>query len=438
MRYNTDHLFLVTEDMAKQEESIFKKAYTDFDKRLDQELAEEKIERRRQLLLQAPDIKLLNQMVDSQEYSKVLAVKLRDGGQYFLRSKDEKAVEKYMEIFRKTLQLHPSVRGDLFNQAGFLGCMAFKRDMPLLGRLCGEAILSGLYLLPQEELEVVEQGYLQFKNVTDTAIRTYNNQDFCAIVNVLQQYWKDSKVAVTTGLLSCLSDFMFVAADRRQINVLTTICSLSHNAVRHPSVDPVMRQRFIMEWSGTAAQIAQRGWKEECGLLLHYMCLSIGSLRDTGLIKKTMTDVSMHMHMQSKWDDFETAFRLYYSCQLFMLVMLRWGMRRYRHVLQEEKEKALDLIRFVLRNARDTMAVCARLGMKNEWELYVAWQREWLSAVGGKEKRQKQIRLFLQMAAEYWRNSQPSRSKKQWEFMAEVVSPSLLTDDHMELIRLIS
>jgi len=424
--------------MAKQEESIFKKTYTDFDKRLDQELEEEKKERRRQLLLQAPDIKLLNQMVESQEYSQELASKLKDGGLYYLRSRDEETVGKFMEIFRKSLQLHPSIRGDLVNQAGFLGCMAFKRDMPLLGRLCGEAILSGLYLLPQEELEVIEQGYLQFKNVTDTAIRTHNDGDFCDIVNALQQYWKDGKVAVTPGLLSYLSGFLFVAADRRQINALTTACSLSREAVRHPSIDPVMRQRFIMEWDGTAAQIAQRGWEEECGLLLRYMCLSLGALRDIGLIKKAMADVSIHLHMQSKWDDFATAFRLYYPYQLFMLVMLRWGMRRYRHLLQEEKESALDLVRCVLRNTRDTVAVCARLLMKDEWELYVAWQREWLTAVEGKEKRQKQIRLFLQMAAEFWRDTQPSRSKKQWEYMAEVVSPSLLTDDQMELIRLIS
>ena len=66
--------------MAKQEERIFKKAYTDFDKRLDQELEEEKEERRRQLLLQAPDFKLLNQMVESKEYSRELAEKLKNGG----------------------------------------------------------------------------------------------------------------------------------------------------------------------------------------------------------------------------------------------------------------------------------------------------------------------------------------------------------------------
>ena len=450
--------------MAKQEESIFKKAYTDFDKRLDQELEEEKVERRRQLMLQAPDFKLLNQMVENQEYSLELAAKLKDGGLYYLRSGEEDTVEKFMSVFRRTLLSHPAVREDLFKQAGFLGCMAFKRDMTLLGRLCGEAILSGLRLLSPEETEISEEGFLHFKNVTDTAVRTHNNKEFYVIVDALQHYWNESKVPITPGLLSCLSDFLFVAADRRQIGALETTCSLGREVVRHTSVDSAMRQRFIMEWSGTATQIAQRGWEEECGLLLKYLCLSLGSLRDTGLIKKAMADMSIHMQMQSKWDNFETAFRLYYPFQLFALVMLRWGMRRC-HLLQkeelveaeeeapgsgllnqvernmellDEKDNALDLIRFVLRNARDTVAVCARLLMKEEWELYAAWLREWLSAVEGKEKRQKQIRLFLQMVAEYWRSSQPSRSKKQWEFMAEVVSPSLLTDDHMELIRLIS
>ena len=453
--------------MAKEEASIFKKGYTEFDQRLDQELEEEKEERRRQLLLQAPDFKLLNQMVESPEYSQELAARLKDGGLYYLRSGEEDTAERFMDIFRKTLQCHPAVREDLFKQAGFLGCMAFKRDMPRLGRFCGEAILSGLYLLPQEDLEIIEQGYLQFKNITDTAARTHNDPDFREIVNTLQYYWKGNKVAVTPGLLSCLSDFLFMAADRRQINALATVCSVSREIMRHASVDPVMRQRFVMDWGGTAAQIAQRGWEEESGLLLKYLCLCLGSLRDTGLIKKAMADVSIHLQMQSQWDDVETAFRLYYPCQLFALVMLRWGMRRYRHVLQaervleaeastqesgilnqverklellEEKENALDLVRFVLRNARDTAAGCARLLMKDEWEIYTAWQREWLSAVQGrsKEKRQKRIRVFMQLAAEYWRSTQPSRSKKQWEYMTEIVSPAVLSDKQTDLVRIVS
>ena len=451
--------------MANQEERIFKKTYTDFDKRLDQELDEEKEERRRQLLLQAPDFKLLNQMVENEEYSQELAVKLKDGGLYYLRSGEDDTAEKFMGIFRRTLQSHPSVREDLFKQAGFLGCMAFKRDMPRLGRFCGEAILSGLRLLAPEEMEISEQGYLQFKNVTDTAAHTRNELDFREIVNALRHYWEANRIVVTPGLLAVLSDILFVAADRRQINALTTACSLSRSVLCHKSADPVMRQRFVMEWSGTSAQIAQRGWNEECEVLLKYLCLCLGSLRDTGLIKKVMADVSVHMQMQSKWDDFETAFRLYYPCQLFALVMLRWGMRRYRRAIQaekvleteeatlesgildqverkmellDEKEKALDLIRFVLRNVRDTAAACARLLMKDEWEIYTAWQREWLSASAGNKKRQEQIRLFMQMVAEYWHSTQPSRSKKQWEFMAEVVSPSQLSDGQMELIQLIS
>ena len=451
--------------MAKPEKDIFRKTYTDFDKRLDQELQEEKDERRRQLLLQAPDFKLLNQMVESNEYSQELAAKLKDGCLYFLRSREEETVERFMDIFRKTLQFHPSVRETLIMQAGFLGCMAFKKDMPRLGRLCGETILSVLRLLGKEDGELSECGYLQFKNVTNTAVRTYNNQEFRELVNALNRYWEENKITVTAGLLSVLSDLLFVAADRRQISALTTVCSLSRNVLRHRLADPSLRLRFVLEWSSMAAQIAQRGWEEECSLLLKYLCLCLGSVRDAGLIKKAMADVSIHIQMQSKWDNFETAFRLYYPCHLLSLVMLRWAVRRYRQALQtesdmeaeasilesggmeqveqkkdlqEEKEKALDMTRFVLRNCRDLSASCARLLMKDEWEIYVAWQREWLSASEGKEKRQKQVRLFMQMVAEYWRNTQPSRSKKQWEFMKEIVNPSLLTDEHMELVRTIS
>lgn len=451
--------------MENEEEQIFKKTYTDFDRRLDQELEEEIKERRRQLLLQSPNFKLLNQMVENEKYSQELAAKLKDGGLYYLESREEETIERFMGIFRRTLQSHSSVREELFKQAGFLGCMAFKRDIPLLGRLCGEAILSGMRLLKQDDQELTEFGYLQFKNVTNTALRTRNEEDFQKLVDALDHYLKENRIQVTPGLHSLLSDLLFVAADRRQTNALVTVCSLARNMLRNSSSEPAMRQQFVMEWSTTAAQIAQRGWEEECGLLLKHLCLCLGSMRDISLIKKMMADIFIHMQMQSKWDNFETAFRLYYPCQLFALVMLQWGLRRYRRVLQcenvkedeteiqdfgilslvekkmgamDEKEEAQDIIRFVLRTVRDMTTAFARLRMKDEWEIYVSWQREWLSAVPDKGKRKERIRLFMQMTAEYWRNTQPSKGSKQWEFMTEVVSPSLLSDEHMELIKEIS
>lgn len=451
--------------MAKQEERIFKKAYTDFDKRLDQELEEEKEERRRQLLLQAPDFKLLNQMVESKEYSRELAEKLKNGGLYYLRSGEEDTAEKFMDLFKRTLQLHPTIREDLIGQAGFLGCMAFKRDMPRLGRFCGEAILTAIRLLDQEELENIEQGYLQFKNITDTAVRTRNEWDFREIVSALNQYWNISKGKVTPGLISILSDLLFVAADRRQISALKMICGLSRSVMRHESVDSAMQQHFAVEWSSIAAQMAQRGWEEECRLLLKHLCLFLGTVRDIVLVKKVLTDISVHIQMQSKWDDFETAIRMYYPCLLFELAMLQWGMKRYHRALMsekvleveaeiqksgilgqverkmdllEEKENALDVVRFVLRVGRDMVAGCARLLMKDEWEVYVSWRREWLSAVAGKEKRREQVRVFMQMVTEFWHSTQPSRSQKQWKFMEEVVKPFVLSDKHLELINLIS
>ena len=84
------------------------------------------------------------------------------------------------------------------------------------------------------------------------------------------------------------------------------------------------------------------------------------------------------------------------------------------------------------------VAGCARLLMKDEWEVYVSWRREWLSAIAGKEKRREQVRLFMQMVTEFWHSTQPSRSQKQWSFMEEVVKPFVLSDKHLEVIRLIS
>ena len=72
---------------------IQRAAASRFDKRLDQELDEEKAERRRQLLLQAPNFKLLNMMVENEKYSQELAAKLKDGGLYYLRSREEENVE---------------------------------------------------------------------------------------------------------------------------------------------------------------------------------------------------------------------------------------------------------------------------------------------------------------------------------------------------------
>ena len=160
--------------------------------------------------------------------------------------------------------------------------------------------------------------------------------------------------------------------------------------------------------------------------------------------------------MQTKWDDFETAFELYYPCQVFMLAALQWAIRKYRRIivgegsleaeaewqasdmmtqletkmnLVTEKENVLDTIRFLLRNVRDTAAACARLVMKDEWEIYVSWQRAWLAACGKSERRRKQVRIFLQLAAEYWHGTQPSRSHRQWGKMDEVMQPSLLNSD---------
>lgn len=451
--------------MADRGEKLFKKGYTDFDAQLDRELEEEKEERRRQLLLQAPDYKLMNYMAENGTDTPELATRLKDAGFYYLRCKNDDETEKLMGVFRKTLLGHPSLREDILKQMGYLGCLAFKQALPVLGKGCAEIILEDLRLLGKEAPEVSGEGYLHLRNVADTAARTRNDKELREIATAFYDYWKESRPRVTNGLLSALSDLLFVAADRRQIDTLIVVCRLCRSILRHASADSVMRQQFVAEWGGIAAQIGQRGWVTECTVLLKELCILLGSVKDFALIKKVLADVAVHMQMQSKWDGFESAFRLYYPCQLFVLEALVWMLRKYRRIIWKEdmletktaqkdsgmlaqleqkmnliteREQVTDMIRFLLRNARDLAAACARLEMKDEWEIYLAWQRVWLSACGRSEKRKRQVRRFMQFVAEYWHSTQPSRSRKQWELMQELMQPLQLSREDQELVNLLA
>jgi hypothetical protein len=44
----------------------------------------------------------------------------------------------------------------------------------------------------------------------------------------------------------------------------------------------------------------------------------------------------------------------------------------------------------------------------------------------------------MQLVAEYWHSTQPARSNKQWENMAEIVTPSLLKAAHRDLLEKIT
>jgi len=102
--------------------------------------------------------------------------------------------------------------------------------------------------------------------------------------------------------------------------------------------------------------------------------------------------------------------------------------------LFSEKETVVDMLRFLLRNGRDFTAACARLLMKDEWEIYLSWLHEGIAIAGKHEKTRRLIRKYLQMVAEYWRCTQPSRSKKQWEKMAEIMRSSEMSEEESALV----
>lgn len=420
--------------MSSKGDKFRKKNYTDFDARLDRELEEEILERQKQIRQQAPDLDLLERQIRQGTAEIGLAEKLKQTCSYFLCYDMEEAACRTMGIFREAIRGYGGVRSDLIGQAGLLGCLAFRQNMAQAGEACADAVAQGMQYLEKEETETLDRSYGFLRNIADISLRTRNEASFFRIVAQIQAVRERQPGRVPSGLLALLQDLLFMASDRRQTDALRTVCRISRDVLRDPALSAGSRRKFALEWSATAAQIAQRGWTEETRLLLSGLCRFLAAARDSELTRALLTDFALHIQMQSHWDGTESAFALYYPCQLFALFVLRRAEVQYLKVvppkdgpLPAEREEALVMIRFLLRNARDIIANSARLNMQDEWQVYTAWRKLWLTAEPGKEGRQKRIRKFLQLTAEYWRRSQPSSSRRQWAKMAEVMWPSVLS-----------
>lgn len=468
--------------MSKEDNKFRKKNYTDFDARLDQELEEEILERQKQIRRQAPDLELLRRKIQEGTGEAGLVETLKKACSYFLCYDMEADVCRTQELFREAIRSYGDLRLDLMEQAGLLGCLAFKQNMPTAGEACAKTVADGLQYFGKDAAEELERGYGYLRNLADISLRTRNEAAFEHIVVQVRWLAERNPGQVPSGLTALLQDLLFVASDRRQTGALKEICRMSRGVLRELPASFRGRRKFALEWSATAAQIAQRGWEPEARLLLASLCRFVASVREPGLVKALLQDFALHMQMQSHWDGAESAFRLYYPCQQLLLILLRREERRYVKAVRAigdfagrgepdigteteginlpesvgpaagattgngggaydgslkartAKEEALTMIRILLRTARDITANSARLNMQDEWEIYTGWRKLWLAAETGRERRQKRIRAFLQLTAEYWRRSQPSSSRRQWGKMAEVMWPSVLAPMEYELL----
>ena len=358
---------------------------------------------------------------------------LKETSFLYVREGYEEKAAQVLEVFLIAVERHPNLRSRLFEILGLLGCMAFKEGMPRIGAGCAHVLMGGLLWLNGEDSTMQRQGFTLLQGIMGMAARMRDSESFHSMVEELAAFREKRKNREGAGFMAVLLDLLFIAADRRWMPSLTLMGRLSREVLHAGSIDDDTKKRFIIEWGVLGAQIAQRGWLPETHRIMWDICIFLGEERNPVLTRAAFTDCVTHMQMHSHWESQEAAFRAYYPWQCLALALVH----RYSLRLLRGDEEARDVLVQFFRGARDLMANVARLTLRQETDMLQEWMDLWLEETEGNPRRQRRVKVFLQMVAGYWCYTQPDTSRRQKEKLHGICVPSLVTGRYMTVLQTI-
>lgn len=358
---------------------------------------------------------------------------LKETSFLYVREGYEEKAAQVLEVFLIAVERHPNLRSRLFEILGLLGCMAFKEGMPRIGAGCAHVLMGGLLCLNGEDSTMQRQGFTLLQGIMGMAARMRDSESFHSMVEELAAFREKRKNREGAGFMAVLLDLLFIAADRRWMPSLTLMGRLSREVLHAGSIDDDTKKRFIIEWGVLGAQIAQRGWLPETHRIMWDICIFLGEERNPVLTRAAFTDCVTHMQMHSHWESQEAAFRAYYPWQCLALALVH----RYSLRLLRGDEEARDVLVQFFRGARDLMANVARLTLRQETDMLQEWMDLWLEETEGNPRRQRRVKVFLQMVAGYWCYTQPDTSRRQKEKLHGICVPSLVTGRYMTVLQTI-
>ncbi len=342
-----------------------------------------------------------------------------------LRKSDEDAFEEAAE------NLQQSQSADLqfkMETLGLLACFALKQNLR-------RSALKALNILSVCSLDIAagdagaETIFLQnLHHTAAMAARTHDKDFFAAAVSKLAvRYSKTSYVKENTeAFINLLMALMFIAADRRYIQVLPMLQWLSLRLCRNEAAGNALLLPFLREWACLAAQAARRDWPETATGLLNGLFYFLLKQRSFELNRSVLLYVMMHMQMYAAWDGIDKALKIYAPVQKFSLLLLQ------RAVKASDETLRIAAVRMLLRAWRDFIAAAARQGMQDEMELYQSWFAFSQSYQGSKYSLRS--RLLIQLTLGYWAAQQPRTSKKQLKYLKNIFETDLVKDKYLQLL----
>lgn len=302
-----------------------------------------------------------------------------------------------------------------------------------------------------EELHRVSDRQLldALRKVLSTAIRKRRNDIFAQQLQVMET--KLSEVLAKTEIHDAGREFVdflvYTIVDRRLTEMRTTTSRLVKAYLHNLSSAELCS--FWNEWTSLTARIVRRQWLSEAHWLERVMLRQLWQKSDLQLVRLVMWQLQMHLAMYCRVDGIEGVFHAYKP--LFNSYLM---VADYQQNCVLKSKPLEDWLQAVLRSLRDIVAQLARSNMAEPadvyLELYEQWQKSiqepeadttapiWKQPASATKRQVLRIKRFLQMVVTYWNLTNPKSSRRQLEYLQEIMEPRQITPECKALLKKLS
>lgn len=307
-------------------------------------------------------------------------------------------------------------------QLSLLACVALKTGREQEAEECFIKLLS----IAADKLSTV--CYLaSIKNILVMAARMRREELF---TRWLEAAKTQVCLLMHAGEKQSSADFIlalvFIACDRRFLSALRALRSIVEQFLRSCGDEKVL-QAFLGEWTSLLAQFARRRWREVNSFLLRILLKALLLQKDLRLLQLVLLQLNMHLQMYSRWDSFANAFTVYGELQYFYLLLLK---RTGNHRFTEAERRRYLLL--TLRSIRDWVANVARTNMQDDLEILRAWQQ--LLKVNISSRLQMWVDILVQLEINYWHLTKPRTSRKQLEYLTDLLEPDVIPQEQRDML----
>jgi len=315
-----------------------------------------------------------------------------------------------------------------------------------------EAKVEELLLKLEQSLQkqADNEAVKSVRNVLSMALRKRSYDVFHNLLLKLKPFlleWLQQKELMQENR-SLVEFIVYSICDRR----LTKARALVERIVSKftEQMDRTALVEFWNEWSSLIARLVRRNWFNEAHWLQRTMLKQLWQSGDLKLVQMVLWQLQMHLAMYSRYESIALAFAAYRPLFYGYLVLSD------RFLAKANDSQRLEWLQIALRSLRDVASQMARGKMQEQQEVYHELYELWLEDARGEleaiadelpvwkrpeansKKNEARIQLWLQMVITYWNLTLPKSSKKQLQYLQDIMEPRRITPECKALLKKLS